>query len=57
MTTAWDTTPGKLRVTMVVLVIGVLLSGGVGAYATVVRAQAIRGIALMRRPPAVRAAL
>ena len=45
MTTDWDTTPGKLRVTMVVLVLGVLLSGGVGAYAADVRADATRDIA------------
>lgn len=41
----WDTTPGKLRVTLVVLVLGVLLSGGVGAYTAAVRAEATRDIA------------
>ncbi len=45
MITDWDTTPGKLRVTMVVLVLGVLLSGGVGAYSADVRADATRDIA------------
>ncbi len=40
----WDTTPGKLRVTMVVLVLGVLLSGGLGAYAAQVHAETIRDI-------------
>ncbi len=45
MITDWDTTPGKLRVTMVVLVLGVLLSGGVGAYAADVRAETTRDIA------------
>ncbi len=45
MITDWGTTPGKLRVTMVVLVLGVLLSGGVGAYAAYVRAEATRDIA------------
>jgi hypothetical protein len=45
MTTDWDTTPGKLRLTMVVLVLGVLLSGGVGAYAANVHAEATRDIA------------
>ncbi|MDQ3150854.1 MAG: hypothetical protein M3R63_03740 [Actinomycetota bacterium] len=45
MITYWGTTPGKLRVTMVVLVLGVLLSGGVGAYAADVRAEATRDIA------------
>lgn len=41
----WHTTPGKLRMTMMVLVLGVLLSGGVGAYAAGVRAEATRDIA------------
>ncbi|MDQ3054203.1 MAG: hypothetical protein M3R66_10430 [Actinomycetota bacterium] len=45
MITDWDTTPGKLRVTMVVLVLGVLLSGGIGAYTADVRADATRNIA------------
>ncbi|MGH3921609.1 MAG: hypothetical protein ACRDTT_01825 [Pseudonocardiaceae bacterium] len=45
MIAEWDTTPGKLRVTMVVLVLGILLSGGVGVYAAEVRAQTTRDIA------------
>ena len=31
--TDWETTPGKLRATRVVLVIGILLAGGIGVYA------------------------
>ncbi len=45
MVADWHTTPGKLRMTMVVLVLGVLLSGGVGAYAANARAEATRDIA------------
>lgn len=41
----WHTTPGRLRVTMVILVLGVLLSGGFGAYAANVRAEATQDIA------------
>ena len=44
MITDWDTTPGRIRVTMVVLVLGVLLSGGIGAYAADARAEAARDI-------------
>lgn len=45
MITDWNTTPGKLRVTMVILIIGVLFSGGIGAYAAYARAEATRDIA------------
>lgn len=45
MITNWATTPGKLRVTMVILVIGVLFSGGLGAYAAYAHTEATRDIA------------
>ncbi|MGQ0718995.1 MAG: hypothetical protein ACT4NP_17115 [Pseudonocardiales bacterium] len=43
--TDWDTTPGKLRVARIVLVLGVLLSGSVGVYAANARADTIGDIA------------
>ncbi|MGH3912293.1 MAG: hypothetical protein ACRDTC_02605 [Pseudonocardiaceae bacterium] len=45
MITDWHTTPGKLRMTMMALVIGVLFSGGVGTYAAYARAEATRDLA------------
>lgn len=44
MITSWRTTPGRIRVIMTVLVLGILLSGGVGAYAANDRAEATRDI-------------
>ncbi len=41
----WDTTPGKLRVARILLVIGVLLAGSVGVYAAYARADTMRDIA------------
>ncbi len=38
------TTPGRIRAIMTVLVLGILLSGGLGAYAADARAQAARDI-------------
>ncbi|MGH4006561.1 MAG: hypothetical protein ACRDTH_00040 [Pseudonocardiaceae bacterium] len=43
--TDWGTTPGKLRVARIVLVLGVLLSGSVGVYAANARVDTIRDIA------------
>ncbi|MGH3797456.1 MAG: hypothetical protein ACRDSP_21515 [Pseudonocardiaceae bacterium] len=40
----WDTTPGKLRVARIILVIGVLLAGGVGLSAAISRNSAIYDI-------------
>ncbi len=42
--TDWETTPGKLRVVRVLLVLAVLLCGLVGVYAAAVRADAARDI-------------
>jgi hypothetical protein len=41
----WDTTPGRLRVARLVLVLGILLAGGVAAYDTNARVDATRDIA------------
>ncbi|MGH3974609.1 MAG: hypothetical protein ACRDS9_14965 [Pseudonocardiaceae bacterium] len=41
----WDTTPGKLRLARIILVLAVLLSGSVGVYAANARADTIRDIA------------
>jgi len=41
----WNTTPGKLRVAQIVLVLGVLLAGVVGVYAAIVRVNTTRDIA------------
>ncbi len=41
----WDTTPGKLRVARIVLVVGVLLAGSVGVYAANARVDTMRDIA------------
>jgi hypothetical protein len=41
----WDTTPSKLRVAQIVLVLGVLLAGGVGVYAAIARVNTTRDIA------------
>jgi hypothetical protein len=41
----WDTTPGKLRVAQIVLVLGVLLAGGVGFYAAIAQVNTTRDIA------------
>jgi hypothetical protein len=41
----WNTTPGKLRVAQIVLVLGVLLAGGVGVYAALDRVNTTRDIA------------
>lgn len=46
----WGSTPGKLRVARVVLVLGVLLAGGVGAYAAIARADTARDIAERLEP-------
>ncbi|MGH3696094.1 MAG: hypothetical protein ACRDRX_19235 [Pseudonocardiaceae bacterium] len=40
----WRTTPGLLRVTRVVLVLGVLLAGGVGVYTAIARVNTTRDI-------------
>ena len=40
----WETTPGKLRVTRIVLLVGVLLAGGFGANAADARMDAIHEI-------------
>ncbi|MGH3935536.1 MAG: hypothetical protein ACRDS1_11265 [Pseudonocardiaceae bacterium] len=50
LTTAWETTPGKLRVARIVLVLGVLLSGSVGVYVANARADTIRDIAERLEP-------
>jgi hypothetical protein len=41
----WETTPGKLRLARIVLVLAVLLSGSIGVYAANARVDTIRGIA------------
>lgn len=41
----WDTTPGRLRMAQIILVIGVLLAGGVGASVASIRAATSRDIA------------
>ena len=41
----WDTTPGRLRMAQVILVIGVLLAGGVGASVASIRAATSQDIA------------
>ncbi|MGH3899307.1 MAG: hypothetical protein ACRDTA_13915 [Pseudonocardiaceae bacterium] len=41
----WDTTPGKLRLARIILVIGVLLAGSVGFYAANARMDTMRDIA------------
>lgn len=41
----WNTTPSKLRVLWIVLVLGVLLAGGVGCYAAIIRVNTTRDIA------------
>ncbi|MGH3772854.1 MAG: hypothetical protein ACRDRW_15935 [Pseudonocardiaceae bacterium] len=41
----WDTTPGRLRVALIVLVFGVLLAGGVAVYAAIARVSTTRDIA------------
>lgn len=41
----WDTTPGKLRVAQIILVLGVLLAGGVGVYAAIAQVNTTRDIA------------
>ncbi len=41
----WDTTPGKLRVARVLLVLGVLLAGAVGVSAAQARVDTLRDIA------------
>jgi hypothetical protein len=41
----WDTTPGKLVVAQIILVLGVMLAGSVGAYAAIVRVNTIGDIA------------
>jgi hypothetical protein len=41
----WDTTPGRLRVAVIILVFGVLLAGGVGVYTALARMSAIGAIA------------
>jgi len=41
----WDTTPSKLRVAQIVLVLGVLLAGGVGVSAAIARVNTTRDIA------------
>ncbi|MGH3825203.1 MAG: hypothetical protein ACRDRA_20550 [Pseudonocardiaceae bacterium] len=46
----WASTPGKLRVARVVLVLGVLLAGGVGVYAAIARADTARDIAERLEP-------
>ncbi|MDQ3760821.1 MAG: hypothetical protein M3460_03745 [Actinomycetota bacterium] len=46
----WDTTPGKLRVAQIVLVLGVLLAGGVGVFAAIVRVETTRDIAERLEP-------
>jgi hypothetical protein len=46
----WDTTPGKLRVAQIVLVLGVLLAGGVGVFTAIVRVNATRDIAERLEP-------
>jgi hypothetical protein len=40
----WDTTPGRLVVAQLVLVLGTLFAGGVGVYASVGQANTIRDI-------------
>jgi hypothetical protein len=41
----WNTTPGKLRMVQIVLMLGVLLAGGFGVYAAVARTNTTRDIA------------
>ncbi|MGH3720122.1 MAG: hypothetical protein ACRDRI_15020 [Pseudonocardiaceae bacterium] len=41
----WGTTPGRLRVALIVLVLGVLLAGGVGVYTAITRVSTTRDIA------------
>ncbi|MDQ4032543.1 MAG: hypothetical protein M3332_09850, partial [Actinomycetota bacterium] len=41
----WDTTPGKLMAAQIVLLLGVMLAGSVGAYAALVRVNTIDDIA------------
>lgn len=41
----WNTLPGKLGVAQIVLVLGILLTGGVGVYAGIARANTTRDIA------------
>jgi hypothetical protein len=43
--TDWETTPGKLRVSRMVLVLGILLAGGVALFAANVRVETTRDIA------------
>lgn len=45
MITDWETTPGKLRVSRMVLVLAILLAGGVGLFAGNVRVETTRDIA------------
>jgi hypothetical protein len=40
----WTTTPSKLRMVWIVLVLGVLLAGGVGCYAAIIRVNTTRDI-------------
>lgn len=46
----WGSTPGKLRVARIVLVLSVLLAGGVGVYAAIARADTARDIAERLEP-------
>lgn len=46
----WNTTPGRLRVAQIVLVLGVLLAGGVGVYAAVAQVNTTRDIAEYLEP-------
>jgi hypothetical protein len=43
--TEWETTPGKLRVSRMILVLGILLAGGIALFAANVRVETTRDIA------------
>lgn len=46
----WDTTPGKLRAALIVLVLGVLLAGGAGVYAAIALSETTDDIAGQLEP-------
>ncbi|MFN2496636.1 MAG: hypothetical protein ABR608_12125, partial [Pseudonocardiaceae bacterium] len=46
----WDSTPGKLRMAQIVLVLGILLAGGVGVYSAIDLRSATQDIAQTHEP-------